>query len=58
MANDFCVKDVAADHLKEKNKCKAKAERYVDYVFEKCKADTAPLNSSRVNKLRSFTDIM
>ncbi len=58
LANEFCVREVAVEHLKEKNKCAAKAERYVDYVFEKCKNDTAPINSSRANKLRSLTSIM
>ena len=58
LANEFCVRELAVEHLKEKNKCKEKAERYVDYVFEKCKNDTAPINSSRANKLRSLTQIM
>ena len=58
LANEFCVKELAVEHLKEKNKCALKAERYVDYVFEKCKNDTAPINSSRANKLRSLTSIM
>ena len=59
MANEFCVKDLAIQHLKEKSKCSAKADRYVDYVFEKCKVDTAPMNkASLTNKIKSFTDIM
>lgn len=58
ISNDFCVKDVAIEHLKEKSKCFEKADRYVEYVFEKCKNDTAPINSGRANKLRSFTEIM
>lgn len=58
LANEFCVKDLAIEHLKEKAKCKEKAERYVDYVFEKCKNDTAPMNSSKANKLKSLTSIM
>jgi hypothetical protein len=41
-ANDFCVKDLAISHLMERDKCADKAERFVDYVFEKCRADTAP----------------
>jgi len=58
IANEFCVREVAIAHLKEKNKCAEKADRYVDYIFEKCKNDTAPINSSRANKLRSLADIM
>ena len=55
LANEFCVRELAVEHLKEKSKCTEKAERYVDYVFEKCKSDTAPINSSKANKLRSLT---
>jgi len=52
------VKEVAIEHLKEKSKCALKANRYVDYVFEKCKNDYAPYNSGRNHKLKSFTEIM
>ena len=58
LANEFCVKELATEHLKEKSKCSEKAGRYIDYVFEKCKMDTAPINSGRANKLKSFTEIM
>ena len=58
LANEFCIREIAIEHLKEKSKCAEKADRYVDYVFEKCKNDTAPINSSRANKLRSLTSIM
>jgi hypothetical protein len=58
LSNEFCVKEVATEHLKEKSKCAPKADRYVDYVFERCKNDTAPINSSRSNKLRNLTDIV
>lgn len=58
LANEFCVRDLAITHLKEKTKCSAKADRYVDYVFEKCKNDMAPINSSKTNNLRSLTQIM
>ena len=52
------MKTLAVEHLKERDKCAGKAERYVDFVFEKCKSDSAPYNSSKANKLRSFSDIM
>jgi hypothetical protein len=58
MANEFCVRELAIEHLKEKSKCVEKADRYVDYVFEKCKNDTAPINSSRTNKLKNLTNIL
>lgn len=58
LANEFCVRELAIDHLKEKSKCQAKADRYVDYVFEKCKNDTAPMNSSKAGKLKNITTIM
>lgn len=41
-ANEFCVKEKAIEYLAERQKCADKADRYVNYVFEKCKADTAP----------------
>jgi len=43
-ANEFCMKDMAVSHLMEKEKCADKAERYVKYVFAKCKSDTAPFS--------------
>jgi hypothetical protein len=52
------MKNIAIEHLKEKEKCGAKASRYVDYVFDKCKNDSAPYNSMKTQKLKSFTDIM
>lgn len=58
LANEFCVKDLAISHLKEKTKCEAKADRYVDYIFEKCKNDVAPITSTKTSKLKSFNDIM
>eukprot|EP00347_Sterkiella_histriomuscorum_P017831 403347812 len=58
VSNEFCVKDLAIEHLKEKTKCMPKAERYVDYVFEKCKNDKAPHGLDKINKLKSFNEIM
>lgn len=58
IANEFCVRDLAVEHLKEKSRCEPKADRYVDYIFEKCKNDIAPINSSKTSKLKSFNDIM
>jgi hypothetical protein len=58
IANEFCVRELAIEHLKEKTKCAQKADRYVDYVFEKCKNDTAPMNSSKSNKLKNLTSIL
>lgn len=43
-ANEFCMKDLATSHLMERDKCADKAERYVNYVFEKCKSDSAPFS--------------
>lgn len=41
-ASDFCLKDLAIEHLREREKCADKADRYVNYVFEKCKNDRSP----------------
>ncbi len=58
LANEFCVKDLAIEHLKEKSKCTAKAERYVDYVFERCRNDNAPMGTNKANKIRTLSEIM
>ena len=58
-ANEFCVKEVATDHLKEKERCASKADRYINFVFEKCKRDYAPFTSSgRIKKTKSFAEIL
>jgi len=36
------MKELATAHLMERDKCAAKAERFVNYVFEKCRNDKAP----------------
>lgn len=58
LANEFCVREIAIEHLKEKSKCVEKAERYVDYVFEKCKGDTAPIGTSKTDRLRNLSNII
>ena len=58
-ANEFCVKEKAIEYLQERSKCSAKADRYINYVFEKCKKDTAPFSgSSRNRSAKTFTTIM
>ena len=57
-ANEFCVKDVAIEHLKERQKCADKADRYVDYIFDRCKTDTAPFAAGRQRKVKTFTEIL
>jgi len=44
--------------LQEKDKCFAKADRYVNYVFEKCKQDTAPFSSANARNVKTLTDIL
>ena len=51
-SNDFCLKDVAVRHLREREKCALKADKYVDYVFEKCKDDKSPFSGSGTGGLR------
>lgn len=52
-ANDFCVKEKAIEFLSERSKCAEKSERYVNYVFEKCKNDTAPFSTgSKARKVK------
>lgn len=51
-ASDFCIKDLAIQHLREREKCAAKADRYVDYVFEKCKEDRSPFSGGAAGGLR------
>ena len=58
-ANEFCVRELATDHLREKELCAAKAERYVDFVFEKCKKDYAPFSSGgAIKKTKSLSEIL
>ena len=58
-ANEYCIKDLAIEHLKEREKCFDKAPRFVDYVYNRCKNDTAPFTDSagRARKLR-LSEIM
>jgi hypothetical protein len=46
-ANEFCMKDLAISHLMERDKCAEKADRFVNYVFERCKNDSAPFTGGR-----------
>ena len=58
-ANEFCVKEKAIEFLQERAKCAGKADRYVNYVFEKCKSDTAPFSgSSRKRSVKTLTNIL
>jgi hypothetical protein len=51
-ASDFCLKDLAIQRLREREKCSAKADRYVDYVFEKCNQDRSPFSGNSGGGLR------
>lgn len=42
----------------ERSKCAEKAERYVDYVFNKCKADTAPFTKGNQRNVKKLTDVL
>jgi len=58
-ANEFCVKEKAIEFLQERGKCAAKADRYVNYVFNKCKSDTAPFSgNSRKRSVKALTNIL
>ena len=46
-ANELCMKDLAISHLMERDKCAEKADRFVNYVFERCKNDSAPFTGGR-----------
>lgn len=52
------MKDMAISHLMEKEKCAPKAERFVNYVFEKCKSDYAPFVEGKKRKVKALTDIL
>jgi len=41
------MKDLAISHLMERDKCAEKADRFVNYVFERCKNDSAPFTGGR-----------
>ena len=58
-ANEFCVKEKATEFLAERQKCAEKADRYVNYVFEKCKSDTAPFTAGMSQrKAKTLTTIL
>ena len=57
-ANEFCMKDMATARLMEKEKCAPKAERFVSYVFDKCKADFAPFVEGKKRKVKALNDIL
>ena len=58
-ANEFCIKDKATEVLAERKKCADKADRYVDYIFDKCKVDTAPFTAgSNQRKVKTFTKLL
>ena len=51
-ASDFCLKDIAVEHLREREKCAGKADRYINYVFEKCKDDRSPFSGSNTGGIK------
>jgi len=58
-ANEFCVREKAIEFLSERNKCSAKADRYVNYVFEKCKIDYAPFSAGKSQRgVKNLTTIL
>lgn len=58
-ANEFCMKDMAISHLMEREKCADKAERYINYVFARCKNDSAPFTAgNKQRKVKTLTDIL
>ena len=53
------MRDLATSHLMERDKCAEKAERFVNYVFEKCKEDQAPFaTGSKKLKVKAMTDLL
>ena len=57
-ANEFCVKEKAIEYLSERHKCAEKSEKYINYVFEKCKTDTAPFSGGSKRGVKNFTSIL
>ena len=58
-ANEFCVKEKAIEMLGERQKCAARADRFVNFVFEKCKIDYAPFSSAGSRRqVKNFTNIL
>ena len=54
---DYCLKDLAISHLREKNKCAPKAHHYVNYIFEQCKKDKTPFASGDTMKAKNVSDL-
>jgi hypothetical protein len=57
-ASDYCVRELAQEHLEEKEKCKEKAERYVNYVFDRCSKDMAPFESGAQRKVKNISSML
>lgn len=57
-ANEFCIKDMAISNLMEREKCADNAERFVEYVFKKCRDDSAPFTAGAQRRVKSMTEIL
>jgi hypothetical protein len=57
-ANDYCIRELAQEHLEEKEKCKEKAERYVNYVFDRCSKDMSPFESGAQRKVKNISSML
>jgi hypothetical protein len=57
-ANEFCMKDMAISNLMERDKCAEKADRFVNYVFERCRTDTAPFVGGKERKVKAMSELL
>ena len=57
-ADNYWIKNLAINYLKETPLCEKHSESYVQAVFDKWIKDNAPFGSTMVQKTRSLTDIL
>ncbi len=54
----YCFKKEAKEHLMEKEKCRDKADKYIELEFDKCSADKAPYTMGRSQNVKNVTNIL
>lgn len=57
-ADNYWLKSVASESLKEKPLWAKHADEFIHSIFEKCSKDRSPFGDAQITKTRSLTDIL
>ena len=57
-ADNYCLKTLASENLKEKPMCADHSDEFVNKIFELCAKDTSPYGGQRIGRTHSLTDIL